>query len=426
MKHRIDPTDVVLGMYVCGFGGSWFDHPFWRVKFVLKTPEQLARVRQSDVPFVEIDDELGAGPAAQAAADEPERTSAAQALDSDRRKSGDCCAQSPAKAPAPAAPNASERQRARALVSRSLKVVKTACQDVRLGRAVRLGDVNAVVHDVIETVERSPRALLDVLRLKRKDEYTYLHSVAVCTLMINAAVHLGKSAAETREYGLGGLLHDLGKMGTPDEILNKQGRLTDGEFAAVQAHPEFGYQVLAQSEGMPEVALDVCRHHHEKIDGTGYPFGLAADSISEVARLGAICDVYDALTSERVYKSAVPPLEALAEMWGWKGHFDQHLLFKFMQSVGFFPPGLLVRLRSNRMAFVRTPKARKPATRLLAFYATRENRPIPPQEILIQEDLANDSVVAFSELAAWHPADLQPALDLLTPEELDAVARLNG
>jgi HD-GYP domain-containing protein (c-di-GMP phosphodiesterase class II) len=244
--------------------------------------------------------------------------------------------------------------------------------------------------------------------------------------MINAAVHLGKGAAETREYGLGGLLHDLGKMGTPDEILNKKGRLTDGEFAAVQAHPEFGYQVLAQSEGMPQVALDVCRHHHEKIDGSGYPFGLTADAISEVARLGAICDVYDALTSERVYKSALPPLEALAEMWNWEGHFDRGLLFKFMQSVGFFPPGMLVRLRSNRMAFVREPKARKPGARVLAFYATRENRPIAPQEILIEEDLANDSIVAFSNLAAWQPADLQPAMELLTPEELDAAGRLNG
>lgn len=423
MKHRIDPTDVVLGMYVSGFGGSWFDHPFWRVKFVLRTPEQLARVRQSDVPYVEIDDEFGRGPAARPLSAERDRPSRAPVPRSTR---GSGSGRNFARAPAPATPSGSERQRARALVSRSLKVVKTACEDVRLGRAVRLKDMNAVVHDVIETVERSPRALLEVLRLKRKDEYTYLHSVAVCTLMINAAVHLGKGAAETREYGLGGLLHDLGKMGTPDEILNKKGRLTDGEYAAVQGHPEFGYRVLAQSEGMPQVALDVCRHHHEKIDGSGYPFGLTGDAISEVARLGAICDVYDALTSERAYKSALPPLEALAEMWSWQGHFDRDLLFKFMQSVGFFPPGMLVRLRSNLLAFVREPKVRKPGTRVLAFYAMRENRPIAPQEILIKEDLANDSIVAYSNLAAWDPADLQPAMELLTADELSAVTRLNG
>jgi putative nucleotidyltransferase with HDIG domain len=410
-------------MYVSGFGGSWFDHPFWRVKFVLRTPEQLARVRHSDVPYVEIDDELGAGLVTRPAPDDVDRSSKAPVSKSMRSSGG---GREPRSARISATPNASERQRARALVSRSLKVVKTACEDVRLGRAVRLDDVNTVVHDVIDTVERSPRALLEVLRLKRKDEYTYLHSVAVCTLMINAAVHLGKGAAETREYGLGGLLHDLGKMGTPDEILNKKGRLTDGEFAAVQGHPEFGYQVLAQSEGMPQVALDVCRHHHEKIDGSGYPFGLTGDAISEVARLGAVCDVYDALTSERAYKSALPPLEALTEMWSWEGHFDRDLLFKFMQSVGFFPPGMLVRLRSNLLAFVREAKGRQQGARVLAFYATRENRPVAPQEILIQEDLANDSIVAFSNLAAWQPADLQPAIDLLTPEELEAVTRLNG
>src|SRR5690606_14238117 len=142
----------------------------------------------------------------------------------------------------------------------------------------------------------------DILRLKNKNEYTYLHSVAVCTLMVNAARYMGKSEAETRDYGMAGLLHDLGKMGIPDAILNKSGRLTDAEFEAVRNHPEHGYQVLRGSPNVPAMALDVCRHHHEKIDGTGYPFGLPADAISLVSRLGAVCDVYDALTSDRVYK----------------------------------------------------------------------------------------------------------------------------
>ena len=183
-----------------------------------------------------------------------------------------------------------------------MKVLRTAFADVRLGRAIRMDQVTAIVDDVVGTVERSPRTLLEILRLKQKDEYTYLHSVAVCTLMVNAARHMGKTDAETRDYGLAGLLHDLGKMGIPDTILNKAESLTEEEFIAIRNHPEHGYQVLSKSPNMPKMALDVCRHHHEKMDGSGYPFGMPADAISLVARLGAVCDVYDALTSERIYK----------------------------------------------------------------------------------------------------------------------------
>jgi len=354
MQRQIRPEDVRLGMYVCGFGGSWFSHPFWRAKFVLQTQQDLDRVQGSNVAYVVIDDALGIEPAVQAEARpapaatpsapvrlrSPERSARAQW---DEREK---------------ALERSDKQQAKALVARSMKVLRTAFADVRLGRAVRMDEVTAIVDDVVGTIDRNPRTLLEILRLKSKNEYTYLHSVAVCTLMVNAARHMAKGATETREYGLAGLLHDLGKMGVDDAILNKEGKLTDAEFLAVRNHPEHGYQVLSQSPNIPEAALDVCRHHHEKMDGSGYPFGLPAEAISMVARLGAVCDVYDALTSERVYKDAWSPVEALTAMWSWEGHFDRALLFTFMQSIGVFPAGMLVQLRSNRLALVLENKRR--------------------------------------------------------------------
>lgn len=301
-------------------------------------------------------------------------------------------------------------------------MLRNAFAEVRLGRAIRLGEVTAIVEDVIGTVERNPRTLLEILRLKQKNEYTYMHSMAVCTLMVNAARHMGKSEAETRDFGMAGLLHDLGKMGIPDTILNKESRLTDAEFRAVRDHPEQGYQALSRSPNIPDMALDVCRHHHEKMDGSGYPFGLPSEAISLGARLGAVCDVYDALTSERVYKNAWTPVEALTAMWSWEGHFDRDLLFTFMKSIGIFAPGMLVQLRSNRLALVLENKRRNSRPRVIAFYATRDREFLAPEELVIQDNLANDSIVAPADPDDWGFVDWAAMAQRLKGGERAALA----
>lgn len=405
MKRQIRPEDARLGMYVEGFGGSWFRHPFWRANFAIGTQRVLARVQASAVPYIIIDDERGIG--AEAAPIDLPLARPGAVIKIARARGG------PPAFDLEQSRERSDRQRAKSLLSRSKIVLAQAFADVRLGRAIRMDDVTGIVDDVVGTVERNPRTLLDVLRLKKKNEYTYLHSVAVCTLMVNAARHLGKGLAETRDYGLAGLLHDLGKMGIPDEILNKEGRLSDAEFRAVREHPEHGYQVLARSPGIPPMALDVCRHHHEKMDGSGYPFGLPAEALSLVTRLGSVCDVYDALTSDRVYKGAWTPAEAVAAMWGWDGHFDRALLFTFMQSIGVFPPGLLVQLRSNRLAMVLESRRRNPRPRVLAFYAMRERTFIAPEELTIADSLSNDSIVAAADPAAWGLDDWDRLADQL-------------
>lgn len=403
MRHKLSPDDVRLGMYVCGFGGSWFSHPFWRAKFVLEHAEDLERVRSSGVPYVVIDDSRGVGLEPLPESTLPPAAPSARPIAPVRLR------QSPVRPNRPLigwdeadkTRDRNDRQHAKALVTRSMKVLRTAFADVRLGRAIRMEEVTSIVDDVVGTVERNPRTLLDMLRLKQKDEYTYMHSIAVCTLMVNVARHMGKPESKIRDYGLAGLLHDLGKMGIPDTILNKQGRLTEAEFRTVRDHPEQGYQVLVQSPNIPDMALDVCRHHHEKMDGSGYPFGLPAETLSLGVRLGAVCDVYDALTSERVYKDAWTPVEALTAMWSWEGHFDRALLFTFMQSIGIFAPGMLVQLRSNRLALVLENKRRASRPRVLAFYATRDRQFIAPEEITIQDNLANDSIVGAADPQEW-------------------------
>lgn len=396
MKVKVPLDQVRIGMYVCGFGGSWFDHPFWKAKFLLQSEEDLDRIRASGVRHVLIDDELGAGP-------EPAGTeSATEAgrVSSPPRASSPAFARRPRASPPPAR-SQSDREKARAVFSRSGKIIRYVFDGARLGRAVRIADVAAIVDDVSETVKRQPRTLLDVVRLKKKDEYTYLHSVAVCALMLHVARQLGKSEEEIREYGLAGLLHDLGKMGVSDDILNKPGRLTDAEFAIMRGHPDHGYDLLVDAPGSSEVVLDVCRLHHEKVDGTGYPLRLKGADIPLAARLGAICDVYDALTSHRAYKQASSPMEAVAAMWSWDGHFDRDLLFKFMQGISVFPTGMLVQLRSNRLGVVLEPGRGKTQLHVLAFYSTRERSFIGREVVKMKSNLANDGILSLAEPGAW-------------------------
>lgn len=392
MLHTIPPSQVRAGMYVAKFRGSWLDHPFWFSRFVVK-PADVAKINQAKIPSVVIDDEKGIGPD-RPPAPEPKVAPPARVVVVPKASRSGSTGQRPGRGPV-VEPwrRKSDRERAQALVAESLVTMRRACSDVRLGRAVRMPEITGLVDEVIEMVERTPRTLLDILRLKKKDEYTYLHSVAVCTLMINVARHLGRSEGEVRDYGMAGLLHDIGKMGVEDTILNKPGSLDDDEMQRVRHHPEFRHAMLLKTANVPEMALDVCLHHHERIDGKGYPHKLAGDELTEAARLGAICDVYDALTSNRAYKSAWSPAEAVSAMWRWNGQFDQELLFAFMQAMGVFPPGLVVELRSGRLGVVLDNAKRNSRPRLLVFLSVEGAGRIEPEEIVIDDDFASDAIV---------------------------------
>jgi HD-GYP domain-containing protein (c-di-GMP phosphodiesterase class II) len=202
------------------------------------------------------------------------------------------------------------------------------------------------------SIERDPKALINLVRLKEKDQYTYLHSVAVCALMMNFARHLELDERVVQDLGVAGLLHDVGKIAISDDILTKSGALSDLERDSVRGHPAAGHRLLANSKDVPEAALEVCLRHHEKVDGAGYPDGLSGEALSLFARMGAICDVYDAVTSNRPYKDPWTPCEALTEMQQWQGHFDSRLLEQFADSLGIYPVGTLVRLSCGELGVV--------------------------------------------------------------------------
>ena len=266
----------------------------------------------------------------------------------------------------------------------------------------------SLVVDISSSVSRNSGALISLARLKNHDDYTYMHSVAVCGLMIALALQLEMDEETVRLCGLAGLLHDIGKMDIPMSIINKPGKLTDDEFTLVRNHPQAGHAMLSRAKDIHPMVLAVCLHHHEKISGNGYPHQLAGDQISIYARMGAICDVYDAITSERSYNKGWHPADALRSMSEWTNdHLDSRIFQAFVKSLGIYPVGPLVKLGSGRLAVVvdKNPAALlKPTVK--AFFSTKSNTHIKPEIINLSHPGCQDKITAIEHPEDWHLPDI--------------------
>lgn len=222
---------------------------------------------------------------------------------------------------------------ARKVIAETKPHIRHVLAGARIKGTFHLDAANAAVEQILSETKDNPGALIGVAKLKDADEGTFLHSLAVSALMMTFARSLGLNDDTVRLLGLGGLIHDLGKMALPVELLRKPGKLTADEFAIIQTHPERGHELIAQIAGMPTSVLDVCLYHHEKFDGSGYPRGLAGEAIPYAARIAAICDVYDALTTIRPYKPAWSQAEAVDAMLRSPHHFDPDLLKAFVSGM---------------------------------------------------------------------------------------------
>ena len=297
---------------------------------------------------------------------------------------------------------AQEMKAAKRTIETSKKAVASMFNEVRLGKAVNAEAVMPLVDEIAASIDRNQAALISLARLKNQDDYTYMHSVAVCAMMTALAKEIGLSDREVKQAGLAGLLHDIGKMAVSLDVLNKPGALTDQEFTQIKQHPEQGFKLLKQAGVTDEIALDVCLHHHEKVDGSGYPEQLTDDNISLFAKMGAVCDVYDAVTSNRPYKTGWEPGISLKRMAQWKGHFDAEIFKAFVKSIGIYPVGSVVLLTSNRLAVVvdqTEGNLIKPVVKV--FFSTKSKERIPVEIIDLSNPAILDEVVGPETAKTW-------------------------
>lgn len=396
MLKKVDSSQLKVGMFIHDLDCGWMEHPFVRNKFELTSEDEIRKIRNANIRGVVIDCARGLD------VDDAPTLAEAQAATE---------AEVAAIASKPVAPLkvalGEELARAASIRKQAAGLVRTVMQDARLGKAVELDKVSPVVQGVTESILRNSGALLGLLRIKNKDDYTFLHSVSVCALLVAFCRSRGMDEDLTWQAGLGGLLHDTGKALVPDHILNKQGRLTDEEFEIIKKHPRDGYDILRQTPEIGAIPLDITLHHHERRDGSGYPEGHGEGQISELAQMAAIVDVYDAITSDRCYHKGMSAAEALRKIYEWsKFHFNPALAQEFMRCVGIYPVGTLVLLESGRLGVVVEPHETSLLTpKVNVFFSTRTQTYIKPQTVDLSKALGfggGDKIVRHESAEKWN------------------------
>ncbi|MCA3071963.1 MAG: HD-GYP domain-containing protein [Rhodocyclaceae bacterium] len=402
MLKRISVSQLRVGMHVHELCGSWLDHPFWRTRFLVKEARDIDRLLDGGVQEVWIDTSKGADVPGTVGGEPPApHESTSQRVDADRACAADV--RTPGRATMGA-----ELERAARICENARSAMISMFSEARMGEAIDSAGALELVDEINASVERNPGALISLARLKTVDDYTFMHSIAVCGLMLSLGRQLGLEDRQLRDAGLAGLLHDLGKAVVPASVLNKPGKLTDAEFDLVKKHPQLGHAILIEAGTVGEIALDVCLHHHERVDGTGYPHGLEGSAISLYAKMGTVCDIYDAITSNRPYKTGWNPAESIRQMAGWsKGHFDERVFHAFVKSVGIYPVGSLVRMASGRLGVVTEQNEGGLTTpRVKLFFSIGADARIPPEIIDLSHKGMVDRIIGREDPEKWDFRDL--------------------
>ncbi|MBI9110701.1 HD-GYP domain-containing protein [Maridesulfovibrio ferrireducens] len=349
----IKKKDVKPGMYIRGYGKGSFLDPQVEVGRFIESFDDIAKYLPDDTEQVEIlTDKI---------LDIPDKK------ETKSKRTADAAAQDLAEA-LPAA---------RKVHGEAMSYVKKMVSDIRDGKSVDIADVESIVDQIIENVSVNKSASMTLSFLKNYDEYTYTHCINVNLYSVLLGKDLGLDRAALQRLGVAALFHDVGKGQISNKVLNKPGKLTDEEYDIMKSHSLLGLKILRSVEGMRKDILRGVVEHHERFNGTGYPYSLAGDGIHPFGRMIAIADVYDALTSVRVYKKAMTASKTLSLMYKWKGtDFDPAYFNRFVMVMGIYPPGTFVQLEDKRFALVLETNDDAPQKPMVKVLFDKKMRPV--------------------------------------------------
>lgn len=385
MIKKIATSELCVGMYVHDLDCKWMEHPFAGNRFLVKKSEVIKKISSSGIRNIYIDTDKGTD--LEPANTQPEiEKKISKEIDSVVLKERSHHA---------SVTVTEEVDRARNLYKESTTAIHNVMKDVRMGKQVNVQSLEPMAEHIIYSVFRNSHAMTGVSRIKTKDEYTFMHCVSVAGLMATFAKEMNMSDEAIYNIAMGGLIHDIGKTLIPNEILNKPGKLEDDEMAIMKKHVNHSQDILESKYGLPQESMDVALQHHERIDGSGYPLGLKSEEISTIGKMSAIVDVYDALTSVRVYKDAWEPTQTLKKMLEWsEHHFDKELVHAFIRCLGIYPVGSVVELESGLIGIVldQSEDLLKPKLRIIYNKPRNYYEPIRDIEL---EKIDYDRILSF-------------------------------
>ena len=392
MIKRIRSDQLRPGMYIQDLNCGWMEHPFAFNAFRVDDDKKIQQIIATGIRELYIDSSRGL---------DVENAQTHDEFHAELNQKIHALAENHEVKPH-VVPLSEEVKVAQHVHHDAHKVVHHLMSDIRMGRQIEMADTSPVVESITDSILRNKDAFLSLARIKRKDEYTFQHSVSVCALLVAFTRSLDYERAVILEAGTGGLLHDIGEMKVPDSILNKPAPLTDEEFVVMRSHAEIGRELLEHTPGVPETAIIITGQHHERFDGTGYPGRLKEKQISPLGQMASIVDVYDALTSNRIYHKGMEPTAALKKLFEWsKFHFNAELVERFICLIGIYPVGTLVKLESEMLAVVISPgqgSLLRPLVRVV-FDIQRGQPLMTPYDIDLEAK--TDSIVQYESPLQW-------------------------
>lgn len=385
MIKRIPVSALKVGMYITDLNNDWIPHNTQRKRGVIKKEETIEKIQRMGVDFVYIDVSRGLDSQDSEPAPDVDRRNETALQKAGELSPGICRK----------VPMMEEMGLAQRVHSQAQGLVGNLLDSVKIGKSIDIAPIHQLANELQSSVFRNANALSCLGRIREKDKYLLEHSVNLSVLMSIFGSYRKLSTDALHQTIVGALLHDIGKILTPDEILHKPGRLTSEEFEVMKAHARHSRDILKSTEGIGDLTITTAAEHHERLDGSGYPEGLKGHEISVYGRMVAITDVYDAITSDRVYHTGMTPTQGLKKLLEWSGgHLDPALVKEFIRCVGLYPIGSLVLLESGRLGVVietNEEDQRLPVVRVM--YNTKFRMPITIDTLDLAKPRTQDRII---------------------------------